>query len=79
MDTTGFVNQLRSGGRAKFPPHANSLEYARKLDEQDPLRHLRDEYILPTKASLRKKHLNGVLPGRSAGPPWPTIFYFFYS
>ncbi|KAL2759899.1 hypothetical protein ACRALDRAFT_1038939 [Sodiomyces alcalophilus JCM 7366] len=62
MDTTNFVNQLRSGARAKFPAHASSLDYARKLDQQDPLRHLRDEFILPTKGSLRKRHLNGILP-----------------
>ena len=35
-----------------------SLEYARALDEVDPLRHLRDEFIIPTKRDLTRKTLS---------------------
>ena len=35
-----------------------SLEYARALDELDPLRHLRDEFIIPTKRDLNRKTLS---------------------
>ncbi|KAG5929748.1 Kynureninase 1 [Claviceps africana] len=62
MDLTAFVQRLRSGDDAKFPRHANTLGFARKLDAQDQLRHLRDEFVLPTKASLKKKALDGSFP-----------------
>ncbi|KAM0272832.1 hypothetical protein ACHAQH_008568 [Verticillium albo-atrum] len=62
MDFSSYVEHLRSGGRAKFPANANSADYARQLDSQDELRHFRDEFILPTKGSLKKKAINGTLP-----------------
>lgn len=31
-----------------------SLEYANSLDKQDSLRHLRDEFIIPSKADLKR-------------------------
>lgn len=63
MDLAQYVDRLRSGGAAKFPSDANTLEFAQKLDEQDQLRHLRDEFIIPTKASMKKQALNGKIPG----------------
>jgi hypothetical protein len=36
-----------------------SKEYARKLDEEDPLRHFRDEFLIPSKADLKSKTLPG--------------------
>ena len=35
----------------------NTREYAEIQDEQDPLKHLRAEFILPTKADLKRKTL----------------------
>ena len=35
----------------------NTREYAEIQDEQDPLKHLRTEFILPTKADLKRKTL----------------------
>jgi kynureninase len=61
-----FVQRLRDGTPAKFPSDANSLAFAQTLDSQDELRHLRDEFILPTKASLKKKALDGTIPGETA-------------
>ncbi|UKZ57575.1 Kynureninase 1 [Trichoderma virens] len=67
MDLPAYVERLRSGAPPKFPADANSLEFAQKLDSQDSLRHLRDEFILPTKASLKKKALDGSIPGQVNG------------
>lgn len=64
MDIRTFAGQLRFNGRADFPANANTIEYARQLDAADPIQHLRDEFVLPTKASLKKKSLDGHLPGK---------------
>jgi len=65
MDLSTFVDRLRSGEAPKFPTDANTLAFAQQLDSQDPIRHLRDEFIIPTKASLKKKALDGRIPGTS--------------
>ncbi|KAG7109173.1 Kynureninase 1 like protein [Verticillium longisporum] len=62
MEFSSYVEHLRSGGRAKFPANANTIEYAQQMDRQDELRHFRNEFILPTKGSLKKKAINGTLP-----------------
>ena len=36
---------------------ANTREYAEALDSQDPLRHFRDEFIIPSKKDLKRKTL----------------------
>ena len=36
---------------------AHTKEYAERLDSQDPLRQLRNEFIIPTKADLKRKTL----------------------
>lgn len=64
MELTSFVDRLRSGKAADFPADANSLEFARKLDSQDSISHLRDEFNIPTKTSLKKTSLNGSIPGK---------------
>ncbi|KAK2595671.1 Kynureninase (L-kynurenine hydrolase) [Conoideocrella luteorostrata] len=63
MDFPAFVDRLRSGASPKFPTDASTLAFAQKLDSQDQLKHLRDEFDLPSKASLKKKALNGSFPG----------------
>lgn len=69
MDLSAFVERLRSGAPPKFPADADSLQFAQKLDSQDSLRHLRDEFILPTKGSLKKRALDGTIPGMSNQTP----------
>ncbi|KAG9254790.1 putative kynureninase [Emericellopsis atlantica] len=66
MSLDQFVDRLRNGEPAKFPSTANTLAWAQSLDEQDKLSHLRDEFIIPTKASLKKKSLDGRIPGQPA-------------
>lgn len=43
---------------------ARTREYAKALDEQDPLNRVRDEFYIPTKADLRRKTLSsdGIFP-----------------
>ncbi|KAK1764463.1 pyridoxal phosphate-dependent transferase [Phialemonium atrogriseum] len=68
MDFASQVKRLRAGLAPEFPAHADGLEYAQTLDAQDELGHLRDEFILPTKGSLKKTALDGVLPGADVHP-----------
>ncbi|KAG6038294.1 Kynureninase 1 [Claviceps citrina] len=63
MDLPAFVHRLRSGASPGFPREANTLAFAQSLDAQDQLAHLRDEFVLPTKASLKKTALDGSFPG----------------
>ncbi|KAG5981312.1 Kynureninase 1, partial [Claviceps digitariae] len=62
MDLTALCHRLRSGEAPKFPQDAQTLAFAQRLDAQDHLRHLRNEFVLPTKASLKKKALDGSIP-----------------
>lgn len=66
MDLSAFIERLRSAASPKFPSDANSIAFAQKLDSQDSLRHLRDEFVIPTKASLKKRALDGTLPSKSS-------------
>jgi kynureninase len=65
MDTEyqSFIKTLRAGQKPEFPAHAKSIEYARELDAQDKLSHLRDNFNIPTKSSLRKRALDGAVVG----------------
>lgn len=63
MELPALVERLRSGKALDFPSDANTLAFAQNLDSQDSLRHLRDEFIIPTKSSSKKKALNGCIPG----------------
>ncbi|EJP70018.1 kynureninase-like protein [Beauveria bassiana ARSEF 2860] len=62
MDLPAYVERLRGGAAAKFPANANSLDFAQRLDSQDKLSHLRYDFILPTKTSIKKSALDGTLP-----------------
>jgi kynureninase len=44
----------------EFSAEANTKEYARTLDEKDPLRHFREKFVFPTKNSLKCKRLTKV-------------------
>lgn len=58
-----LVKALRAGQTPEFPPESTSVDYARRLDAQDRLSFLRDHFIIPSKGSLKKKVLDGRLPG----------------
>lgn len=57
MSLDSFATALLEGKSANFPPEANTLEFAKSLDAQDDLRHLREQFNIPTKGSLRRKTL----------------------
>ena len=40
-----------------YPNNASSEEHAHTLDTQDPLRHFRDQFIIPTKTSIKATSL----------------------
>lgn len=58
------AERLRRGAAPDFPPDAGELAFARRLDAQDVLRPLRAEFVLPSRASLRKRALDGTLPAQ---------------
>lgn len=62
MDFNSSVKKLRAGNSPSFPPDADFIAFARSMDSQDPVRHLRDEFIMPTKTSLKKMALDGKTP-----------------
>ncbi|KAJ5937226.1 Kynureninase 2 [Penicillium verhagenii] len=57
-----------------FPAEAASKEYAASLDATDPLRELRDLFIIPSKANLSSKKL--AKPGKSPRAPHQQAIYF---
>ncbi|KAK4176783.1 putative kynureninase [Triangularia setosa] len=69
--TTAF----RSGQKPTFPAEAKTLEYAQSLDQQDKLGHLRKEFNLPTRNSLKKNALNGVTPGENGDDEEKSIYF----
>jgi len=63
MSLDSFATTLLEGKPPNFPPEANSLEFARSLDAQDELRHMREQFNIPIKGSLRRKTLKPVPTG----------------
>lgn len=51
------IDTSKPSGAFDFPDDANTLEYAQSQDTKEPLRHLRSEYIIPSKANLKSKKL----------------------
>ncbi|KAJ9134087.1 Kynureninase [Pleurostoma richardsiae] len=74
MSFSSQVASLRNGQSPEFSGDAKTLDYAQSLDSQDPIGHLRHEFILPTKTSIQKTALTGSIPGaedaesKSSGP-----------
>ncbi|KAK3681047.1 kynureninase 2 [Podospora appendiculata] len=63
MDFTTKLKTLRAGETPVFPSEATALQYAQTLDAQDQLSYLREQFILPTRRSIKKKALDGTIPG----------------
>lgn len=71
MGSRHHVDQIKHG-----PPlavdvdiRANSRGYAESLDTHDPLRNLRHEFIIPTKADLKRPTLSSTDPQEAHSPP----------
>lgn len=65
MDFSATADQIRSGKKPAFRDF--SRQHARSLDDSDPIKHMRKEYIFPTKASLKDKALKPVVSSAAAG------------
>ena len=74
MGSRRHVDQIKHG--RPLPPdvdiRAHSKEYAQSLDAQDPLRSLRNEFIIPSKADLKRPTLLSADP--EEGPSTPCIY-----
>lgn len=55
-----MLEALRAGRTPAFGDDAHSLAYAQALDAQDPVRALRDEFIVPSKAMIRRTALDAL-------------------
>lgn len=58
-----FVDILRAGQKPNFPAESKSVDYARQLDASDKLSAFRGNFNIPSRASLKKKALDGSIPG----------------
>jgi kynureninase len=60
MGSRLHVQEIKSGPLLPYKDdiRAFTREYADSLDAQDPLRHLRDEFIIPSKKDLKRKTLD---------------------
>lgn len=59
MGSRQHVRDIKHGAPLSYHDdvRAYTREYAEALDAQDPLRHFRDEFIIPTKKDLKRKVL----------------------
>lgn len=75
MMDTHFQEQIyhRPPLPSTFDPREHSKEYAAALDAQDPLRHLRDEFLIPSKADLQRATLSSS-PSSEDDDPTPSIY-----
>ncbi|KAK4120301.1 kynureninase 2 [Parathielavia appendiculata] len=64
-----LVKTFRAGKKPQFLADAKSVDFARQLDAQDKLKSFRDDFNIPTKASLKKKALDGSILGEKKQPP----------
>ncbi|OTA26292.1 hypothetical protein BTJ68_10533 [Hortaea werneckii EXF-2000] len=53
--------------------HRDSAKYAQEQDQQDPLRHLREQFVIPSKADLHRKTLHSV-PGTQPGADEHSVY-----
>jgi kynureninase len=58
MDTSAAISQLRQGQKPEWPANANTVDFAKSLDNSSDFpKTLRHEYVVPTKAQLKRKTL----------------------
>lgn len=58
MDVKSAVAGLRQGKKPEWPSNADTLDFAQSLDSNDEiLRTFRSEFVVPTKAQLKRKTL----------------------
>jgi hypothetical protein len=72
MGSRLHVKQIKQGPPLDYKDdiRAYQKEYAQSLDKQDPLRRLRNEFIIPSRADLKRRTLkaSSELPDTRSGP-----------
>ena len=53
-----MIKHLATGQSVKFPHNATGLEYAQDLDRSKDLPNFREQFRIPTRASLKRKHIS---------------------
>ncbi|CAO2653837.1 Nn.00g105700.m01.CDS01 [Neocucurbitaria sp. VM-36] len=78
MDAATAIKQLRQGQKPEWPASASSLDFAQNLDNSsEVLKTLRPEFIVPTKAQLKRKTLSDdARTAASASNPSDEGIYF---
>jgi kynureninase len=76
------VQQIKNEAPLPYQDDSRAFtrEYAASLDAEDPLRHFRDEFIIPSVKDLKRKTLdpsNGELPCWVQGGLMLTMRYSF--
>ncbi|MCJ1363037.1 Kynureninase (L-kynurenine hydrolase) [Acarospora aff. strigata] len=74
MGSRHHLNQIKHGPPLPYndDSRAHTKEYAQALSAQDPLKDLRAEFIIPTKADLKRKTLTKQADANE--PPEPSIY-----
>ncbi|KAH7366622.1 pyridoxal phosphate-dependent transferase [Pyrenochaeta sp. MPI-SDFR-AT-0127] len=78
MDAINAIEQLRQGHKPQWPANADSLDFAQTLDNHsDIAKTFRHEFIVPTKAQLKRKTLidDAKTAAQASGPDDESIYF----
>ncbi|KAJ6172532.1 hypothetical protein N7470_001599 [Penicillium chermesinum] len=77
MGSRQHLRDIKSGHPLAYEDdiRASKREYAKALDSEDPLRHFRDEFIIPSKKDLKRTKLT-VEESKNDTSADPTCIYF---
>lgn len=77
MDVQSTLKQLRNGQRVQWPSESMSIDFARALDRDQTLVSLEDDFVVPTKAQLKRKTLaDDTKTAAAASDDAETSIYF---
>ncbi|SMR57160.1 unnamed protein product [Zymoseptoria tritici ST99CH_1E4] len=77
MDAQKSIEALRNGEQVSWPENINTLEFAQSLDSNKDLPSFRNEFIIPTKAQLKRKTLrdDAQTAAAASGPEDEAIYF----
>lgn len=77
MDVLPAIEQLRSGKEVSWPPNADLLDFAEQLDQNKDIKHFRNDFVIPSKAQLKRKTLlDDDTTREPASDPSESVIYF---
>ncbi|PSK42980.1 Kynureninase [Elsinoe australis] len=77
MDVLPAIEQLRSGKEVSWPQNADSLDFAEQLDQNKDIKHFRNDFVIPSKAQLKRKTLlDDDTTREPASDPSESVIYF---